>query len=133
MTKQELGRNIVIGVILATLTTTAVVTVVFYALPESPKLAEKISRFIFIAFLCVALYFRVNLVRWVLGLLFGLSGIGLLRGGTAYLDLGRGLPPLIVGSIYLASGVVLLFVPAVRAYFKPATKINPAVPSKPRN
>lgn len=118
-TKPDTGRSLVLAVIVASLSLSVLVIVAFNIGRGPERLPQQIVRFFLTVGLCVILYRGANWARWVAGILFALGGLGSLIGGVASLSTSimAGLLLVVMGLVYLASAVILLFVPAVRAYF----------------
>ncbi len=115
----ERGRRLVLAVMVATLTLSVLVIGTFNIVQGSERLPQQIVRFLLTVGLCVFLYRGANWARWVASVLFVLGGVGSLLGGIAVLSTSMtGLLLIGVGLVYVASAVVLLAVPAVRAYFQ---------------
>ena len=115
----ESGRRLVLAVIVASLTLSVLAIVAFNIARGPERLPQQIVRLLLTVGLCVFLYRGANWARWVAGILFVLAGLGSLLGGVAVLSTSMaGLLLIVMGFVYLASAVVLLFVPAVRAYFR---------------
>ena len=116
--QREVGRRIVLAVIVATLTMSVLIIVTFNAVQGPQRLPQQIVRFFLTVGLCVFLYRGANWARWVAGILFAMAGLGSLLGGVAALTTSMaGLGLLVMGLVYVASTVVLLLVPTVRAFF----------------
>ena len=116
--QREVGRRLVLAVIVATLTMSVLVIVTFNAVQDPQRLPQQIVRFFLTVGLCVFLYRGANWARWVAGILFAMAGLGSLLGGVAALTTSMaGLGLLVMGLVYVASTVVLLLVPTVRAFF----------------
>jgi hypothetical protein len=114
----ETGRRLVLAVIVATLTLEVLAIVAFNTVQGPQSLPQQIVRFFLTVGLCVFLYRGANWARWVAGILYALGGLGSLVGGVATLTTTMaGLGLLIMGIVYVASAVILFFVPTVRAFF----------------
>lgn len=108
----------VLAVIVASLTMSLLVIVLFNLGRGPERLPQQIIRFLLTAGLCVFLYRGANWARWVGGVLFALGALGSLLGGLALLSTSiAGVLLLVMCLVYSASAVILLFVPTVRAYF----------------
>jgi hypothetical protein len=116
------GRRLILAVIAATLTLDVLAIVTSSAILGPQRLPQQIVRFLLSIGLCVYLYRGANWARWVAGILYALAGLGSLVAGLAALTASMaGLLLLVMGLVYVASAVVLLFVPTVRAYFGAGT------------
>lgn len=118
----KVGRWLVLVVIVATLTLSVLVIVAFNTIQGPQRLPQQIVRFFLTVGLSVFLYRGANWARWVAGILFALGGVGSLVGGVLTLSTSMaGLLLLVMGFVYVASAVILLFVPAVQAFFDAGT------------
>jgi len=114
----ESGRRLVLLVIVISLTFSVLVIVTFNILLGPENLPQQIVRFLLTVGLCAFLYKGANWARWVASILFGLAGLqGLIGGLVALSTSTAGLLLIVMGLVYVASAIVLLFIPAVRAYF----------------
>lgn len=117
-TKPDTGRWLVLAIIVASLSLSLLAIAAFNISGGPERLPRQIVRFFLTVGLCVFLYRGANWARWVAGILFALGGLGSLIGGVAVLTTSMaGLLLFVMGLVYLASALILLFVPAVRAYF----------------
>jgi len=80
---------LVLAVIVATLTLSVLVIVVFNTIQGAQRLPRQIVRFFLTVGLCVFLYRGANWARWVAGGLFTLAGLGSFSGGGANDQHGR--------------------------------------------
>ena len=113
------GQGLVIAVVAALISTSALVAVVYYFERGSDRLPSQVVRFLLTVVLCVFLYRGANWARWVAGVLCGLSGVGSMFGGAMLLAGGKqGLPLLGLGVVYVTCFGALLLVPSVSAYFR---------------
>jgi len=111
------GRRLVLAIVVATLALSVLVDVMLITNRGSERLWD-IVRFLLTVGLCVFLYRGVNWARWVASILFALGGLrSLIGGGTILARSMAGLLLLGMGLVYVASAVILLFVPTVKAYF----------------
>ncbi len=113
----ETGRRLVVAVIVASLALSLVVIGTFNLVRGPERLPQQVVRFLLAAGLCAFLYRGANWARRVAGILFATGALGSLVVGLPALPGKASLLPLATGLVYLASAVVLLFVPAVQAYF----------------
>lgn len=111
------GRQLVIGVIAACLFI-SIVTIGFSNFAAGPQqLPQQAIRLLLTILLCALLYQGRNWVRWVLGILFLLGGLGSLVGGLALLPIPWVAATLFVMAIvYLICGSILLFSSNVRVF-----------------
>ena len=117
-TKPDMGRWLVLAVIVASLSLSVLVIVAFNIGRGPERLPQQTVRFVLTVGLCIFLYRGSNWARWVAGILFALGGLGSLIEGVAALSTSMASLLLFgMGLVYLGSAVILFFVPAVRAYF----------------
>lgn len=116
------GRRLVLAIIVASLTLDVLVIVTFNFVRGAELLPQQIVRFLLTVVLYVFLYRGANWARWAAGILFSLSGFGALQEWFALVSISMaGLLLIAMGLVYVASTVILLFVPSVRAYFSPGS------------
>ena len=123
------GRRIVLAIIVAILAIDTFVIVWSNVGSGTELTPQQVVRFVLTVGLCVFLYRGANWARWVTVVLFGLAGLAGLMGGIglsySYREVaardGGGLLLIVMGLVYVASVIALLFVPTVRAYFDPIT------------
>jgi hypothetical protein len=116
--QREAGRRLVLAVIVASLAL-EVLTIALFNLQLGPaRLPQQIIRFLLTIGLCIFLYRGANWARWLAGVLFALVGpISLVLGlGTLPMTSGS-LLLIVIGTVYMACAVILLFVPRVRMYY----------------
>ncbi len=112
------GRGLVVAVIVATLTMALLADIVSLLMRGPAQLPQQLVRFALTVVLCVFLYRGAAWARWVSGVLFALGSVVSLVGGIAYLSTNTAsLLLLLLGAVYAACAVVLLFIPTVREYF----------------
>jgi len=118
----ELGRRLVLGVIVAILSISVVVILSFVLALGTSRLLPQIIRLMITIVICMYLYKGAPWARWVLsalisvggimGILSGLGGLALAGANSAHFYM------LLMGSTYIASVAVLWLAPPVRAYFR---------------
>ncbi len=121
--KVETGRWLIVAVIVSVLALSVLSAAAFNVADGTDRQPQQVVRFVLTAWLCIFLYRRATWARWVSGVLFSLAGAAFLFVGLAS-DLGDFLL-VTMGMVYAAAAAVLLFVPAVRAYFRSTRKIVP--------
>jgi hypothetical protein len=115
----EKGRRLVLAVI-STIVAFSVFPGVLSAALDSHVSALTVARVSASLVLCVFLYRRANWARVVGGSVLGLAGIGSILTGLVRSAMDSTSIALIAfGTIYVSVATVLLFIPAVRAYFEP--------------
>lgn len=112
----ETGRWLIVAVIVSVLALSVLTAAAFNAAGGTDRQPQQVVRFVLTAWLCIFLYRRATWARWVAGILFLLAGAVSLFAGFAS-DLGDFLL-VTMGTVYAAAGIILLFVPAVRVYFR---------------
>jgi hypothetical protein len=111
------GRNTIIAVIAACLLISLASILLTNMVQGSDRIGGQSIRFLLTILLCVLLYQGKAWVRWVLGILFLLSGLGGLISGAALLAISPlAVILIIIGIIYLACVVALFFVSDVQAF-----------------
>ena len=114
----ERGRRLVVLVIVACLTLSVLVIFAYNIIVGSDTLPQQIVRLILTAGLCIFLYRGANWARWVASVLFALGGLFSLFAWLIIPSIRlTGLLQLVMGLVYGAIAIVLLFVPTVRAHF----------------
>ena len=128
------GRRIVLAIIVAFVVLDAFTTISYLMVFGPDRLPYQSLRFVLTVGLCVFLYRGANWARRVTVVLFGLAGLAGLSEGIG-LGGGGGLLLIVMGLFYVASVIVLLFVPTVRAYFSaksgPLSMVEPLADSVP--
>lgn len=115
-TNVETGRWLVVAVIVSALAVSVLNVAAFNVAVGTEREPQQVVRFALTVALCILLYRRVNWGRWAAGILFSLAGVGSLIVSVAS-ERGDFLLATI-GAVYAAAAAVLLFVPAVHAYFR---------------
>jgi hypothetical protein len=110
------GRWLIVAVIVSVLALSVLTAAAFNVAVGTDRQPQQVVRFVLTAWLCIFLYRRAIWARWVAGILFLLAGAVSLFAGFAS-ELGDFLL-VTMGTVYAAAGIILLFVPAVRVYFR---------------
>ena len=116
VSKVATGRWLVVAVIVSALAVSVLNVAAFNVAVGTERVPQQLIRFVLTVGLCIFLSRRANWARWVAGILFALAGVGSLIARVAS-DRGDFLL-VTIGMVYAAAAVTLLFVPAVRAYFR---------------
>lgn len=113
------GRTVVLAVIVVTLTISLATTSAYVITIGTERLFPQVVRLLLEVGLCVLLYRRVSWARWLGGLLFSVASLVSLLAAIEGTGFVRWIP-LVLGLVFAACGLALLFSPAVRSYFRPA-------------
>lgn len=118
-TQLTTGRKIVVGVIIATIAL-SLISIITSVLVDGQPLPAHLVRFLLTILLCLFLYRGANWARWIVVILLLLAGpSAVLAGLTLLPHPGSAALLIIIGLVYTTSAILLMFVPAVRAHFRP--------------
>lgn len=113
------GRRLVLAVIVASLSISGIVIIVTNMPRGSDELPSQTIRLFLTVVLCIFLYRGSNWARWVAGILLVFGAVtSMILGFGITSSTPAGLLIVLMGLVYSASAVVLIFVPSVRAYFR---------------
>jgi len=117
MTEAQRGRILVLGVIICLLGTSLLVMIVTGFVLQSANVIAQVVRFVISTLLCVTLYFGATWVRWLFVVLLLVSGVVSSAIGVSLVTSNAGaLFLLVLGLVYLASGLVLALSSSVKTF-----------------
>ncbi len=120
MADENSGKTIVLIIVLVTIAVSAVVIALYVVAHGISALPQRAVRFTLTVALGWFLYRGAAWARWTAVVLFTLGGLGSLAAGSQLVARGypaNGAPLLLMGTVYVASALALLFIRSVRAHF----------------